>query len=72
MLGFVDYSDPWAEGPNPNKFRNALIDKANSISLFIFLVEALIKIIAMGFFFGENAYLNEGWNKLDLLIVLSG
>jgi len=68
----VDYSDPWADMPNPNKAWNSLIDKSNSVSFYIFFCEALIKIISMGFLFGENAYLSDGWNKLDFIIVLSG
>ena len=35
----------------------------------IFIVEAVIKIIVMGFIFGKKAYLKDNWNILDFLIV---
>ena len=36
-----------------------------------FAVEMCIKVLAMGLI-GENTYLADGWNRLDLLIVLDG
>jgi hypothetical protein len=39
---------------------------------FIFLVEALIKIVAMGLVYDFNTYLRDGWNVIDLVIVISG
>ena len=39
----------------------------------IFTVEALFKIIALGFLFnGQKSYLRDPWNFLDFIIVLSG
>ena len=35
----------------------------------IFIAEAVIKIIVMGFYFGKNAYLKDSWNVLDFIIV---
>jgi hypothetical protein len=29
----------------------------------------VIKIIAMGFIFGKNTYLKDGWNILDFAVV---
>jgi len=40
------------------------------ISAF-FLGEAFSKIISLGFFIGEGAYLKDSWNILDFIIVLS-
>ena len=37
-----------------------------------FIGEAIIKIIVMGFIFGDNAYLQDNWNRLDFIIVLFG
>jgi hypothetical protein len=42
------------------------------IFTIIFLVEALLKMFAMGFVVHKKAYLREGWNVLDFLIVLFG
>jgi len=36
-----------------------------------FVVEMLIKIVAMGFI-GKQAYVGDWWNVLDLLIVIGG
>ena len=37
----------------------------------IFVAEALIRIIATGFYFcGEKSYLRKDWNLLDFFIVL--
>ncbi|KAG9401991.1 hypothetical protein AC1031_007692 [Aphanomyces cochlioides] len=72
LLGFVDYSDPWVEGPNPTKLANRIIDTANTISLLIFISEGVLKVIAQGFLWGKDSYLSEGWNRLDFLIILSG
>jgi len=44
----------------------------NIVMTFIFLVEALIKIVAMGLAFDFNTYLRDGWNVIDLVIVISG
>jgi len=37
----------------------------------LFLAEAIVKIVALGLY-GRNAYLSDGWNWLDLLIVILG
>ena len=36
----------------------------------IFLIEALIKIFALGFALDEGSYLTDHWNKIDIIIVL--
>ena len=35
----------------------------------VFLIEAVLKIIAIGFFFPYDAYLSDAWNKLDFVVV---
>lgn len=37
-----------------------------------FIIECVIKIIVMGFVFGENSYLRDNWNRLDFIIVVFG
>ncbi|KDO33414.1 hypothetical protein SPRG_02221 [Saprolegnia parasitica CBS 223.65] len=71
-LGLVDYSDPWADGPNPTLLRNRLVDQMNNISLGIFLAEAVLKVLSMGFVYGPTAYCKDYWNLLDLVVLLSG
>mmetsp|Transcript_2312 Transcript_2312/g.281 ORF Transcript_2312/g.281 Transcript_2312/m.281 type:complete len:141 (+) Transcript_2312:102-524(+) len=36
----------------------------------IFLVECIIKIIAIGFFYEQGTYLRDNWNILDFIIVV--
>ena len=38
---------------------------------WLFLSELVLKTIAFGFAFGRTAYLRNGWNQLDLVIVVS-
>ena len=52
--------------------KNKGIDMLNFVMTFIFLFEALIKIVAMGLVFDSNTYLRDGWNIIDLAIVISG
>ena len=40
--------------------------------LAIFTLEAVLKIIAYGFLFHPGAYLRNGWNILDFVIVVVG
>jgi len=41
----------------------------------VFLIEAIIKILALGFFFnripGVGAYISSPWNILDFIVVLA-
>lgn len=43
------------------------LDLSNTIFSFIFLFEALFKILALG----VKRYFNSGWNKFDFSIVLT-
>ena len=42
------------------------------VFLFIFTAECIMKIIAQGLFQHQNAYLRNGWNILDFIIVIIG
>ena len=37
----------------------------------LFTLEAIIKIIALGFIFGKRTYLRDPWNVIDFLIVVT-
>lgn len=47
-----------------------LLQLVDVIVYFIFLVEMIIKITAMGFSSAVNAYWTNGWNRLDFGIVM--
>ena len=40
--------------------------------LGIFSVEALLKIVALGFILNEKAYIKSIWNSLDFVVVVTG
>ncbi len=48
-----------------------MLNIANIIFTFIFTVEAVMKIIALGFIEGKDAYLKDGWNIIDFSLVLA-
>lgn len=41
------------------------------IFLIIYSLEMVLKIIGLGFIFGENAYIRDNWNKLDFIVVVT-
>ena len=45
---------------------------AEYVFLAVFTLEAVLKIIAYGFLFHPGAYLRNGWNILDFVIVVVG
>lgn len=49
--------------------RNDIIEKAEIVFTVIFIVECLLKSIAYGFIRGKKAYLKDGWNVFDFIIV---
>ncbi|RWS29033.1 voltage-dependent T-type calcium channel subunit alpha-1G-like protein, partial [Leptotrombidium deliense] len=53
----------------PNSFERELLNVANSLFTFIFALEMLLKVIAKGLWYGEDAYLKSGWNIMDGVLV---
>ncbi|KAM4797020.1 voltage-dependent L-type calcium channel subunit alpha-1S [Rhinophrynus dorsalis] len=51
---------------------NAILEKVEYIFLFIFTIEAFLKIVSYGFILHTDAYLRNGWNILDFTIVSVG
>ena len=61
--------------PFPNDDANAInhmLEKVELVFLVIFTFESALKIIAYGFLFHPGAYLRNGWNILDFVIVVIG
>lgn len=46
-----------------------VIDKSLSI---VFIVEACLKILGMGFIIHRRSYMRDGWNIIDFIISISG
>ena len=76
ILAMTDYSlDAIDENLDPSTERSAFNQVVDETELFFtiaFTIEAVLKIIAMGFALSPGAYLREGWNVLDFLVVVSG
>ncbi|XP_045444387.1 voltage-dependent L-type calcium channel subunit alpha-1C isoform X30 [Pipistrellus kuhlii] len=51
---------------------NSNLERVEYLFLIIFTVEAFLKVIAHGLLFHPNAYLRNGWNLLDFIIVVVG
>ena len=65
-LSLYDYSDR----DNITK-RNQIIDKSMLAFNAIYVFEALIKILSLGFIVHKSSYLRDPWNVLDFLVVVS-
>jgi hypothetical protein len=51
----------------------SVLDTVDTVFLGIFMLEALLKIVAFGFVAtGPRAYLRDSWNIFDLAIVILG
>eukprot|EP00761_Pharyngomonas_kirbyi_P014924 gb/GECH01014955.1/.p1 GENE.gb/GECH01014955.1/~~gb/GECH01014955.1/.p1 ORF type:complete len:1446 (+),score=208.71 gb/GECH01014955.1/:1-4338(+) len=57
---------------NPDSQRNEIVHISEMVFAIIFLIEAIIKILAMGFVWSKKTYLRDPWNVLDFIIVISG
>ncbi|PFX23935.1 Voltage-dependent calcium channel type A subunit alpha-1 [Stylophora pistillata] len=47
-------------------------EQAEIYLLAIFCLEALLKVIALGFILHSDSYLRNGWNVLDFVVVVTG
>eukprot|EP00756_Hemistasia_phaeocysticola_P018451 Hpha_TRINITY_DN15595_c0_g2::TRINITY_DN15595_c0_g2_i1::g.108714::m.108714/K04842/SCN10A; voltage-gated sodium channel type X alpha len=57
------------EGPANNGDASSVFEVANIFFTVIFILEMLAKIFAFGLVFHPGAYLRDGWNRLDALVV---
>lgn len=59
---------------DPNSKSSKVLEFIDFVFTFLFFVEALIKIVALGFFFSSipaHAYIRNGWNMLDFVVVVA-
>lgn len=49
---------------------NIALEKVEIFYTVFLIIEAIIKIIAMGFVFHRRSYLRNGWNALDFVILI--
>ncbi|KAF7472252.1 Hypothetical predicted protein [Marmota monax] len=55
---------------DPGSTERAFLSVSNYIFTAIFVVEMMVKVVALGLLWGERAYLQSSWNVLDGLLVL--
>ncbi|XP_033894904.3 voltage-dependent T-type calcium channel subunit alpha-1G isoform X4 [Acipenser ruthenus] len=55
---------------DPHSAERIFLTLSNYIFTVIFLAEMMVKVVALGWFFGDRAYLKSSWNILDGLLVL--
>ena len=53
-------------------WRNSLVDDSDLIFLILYTIEAIVKIIGMGFITDKFTYIRNPWNKLDFIVVVAG
>mmetsp|Transcript_29252 Transcript_29252/g.28347 ORF Transcript_29252/g.28347 Transcript_29252/m.28347 type:complete len:216 (-) Transcript_29252:1446-2093(-) len=64
-LSLQDYQDP-------SSSRNYYLNMIGYAFSVLFALEALLKILALGFFLHKYSYLRDAWNILDFIIVVAG
>lgn len=64
FLGLKDYKG------EPGKI-DIVINAAEPFFQYIFLIECICKVLAMGMFMGNRTYLHDGWNVMDFLVVVT-
>ncbi|XP_068109760.1 voltage-dependent L-type calcium channel subunit alpha-1D isoform X10 [Hyperolius riggenbachi] len=63
---YIPFPDDDSNSTNHN------LEKVEYAFLIIFTIETFLKIIAYGLFMHPNAYVRNGWNLLDFVIVIVG
>jgi len=66
FLGMMDYTDE-----ENVSWQNQLVEKSEPVFTALFTIEAVVKIIAMGFAIGKGSYLSDAWNWLDFIVVIT-
>ncbi|KAL6062199.1 Voltage-dependent calcium channel type A subunit alpha-1 [Balamuthia mandrillaris] len=64
---FLACGDPTAPSDSP---RNRAVDTADKVFLGIYTVELVLKVLALGLILHKGAYLRNGWNWVDFIILL--
>lgn len=52
----------------PDSFFVLVLSWIDTVLTVLFMVEVVVKVIAQGFLFDENAYMRNNWNVMDLII----
>ncbi|CAD8045308.1 unnamed protein product [Paramecium primaurelia] len=68
LLATQDYS--WRE--TNQEAPSTWTDSFEYLFTAIFIIEFLLKMIAMGFILDKQTYLRDGWNFIDFIVVITG
>lgn len=66
-LAVYDYEDA-----DNKTLRNKIIEQSGLFFTIFFTFECTVKIVALGFIIHKNAYLRDGWNWIDFIVVVIG
>lgn len=66
-LALYDYNDR-----DSTHMFNQINDQINIFFTSVFILEAVLKILAKGFIIHPESYLRNGWNLIDSIVVISG
>lgn len=66
LLGIYNYLDP-----ENTTTRNKVITGTEPVFIAAFTLECVLKVIGMGFFYDTGSYLDDSWNWLDFMVVIS-
>lgn len=74
FMGLADYSHVKSSGElnTSGSARNQVVVHSEYFFLAVYALEMVLKVIAMGFRFGEGTYLKNYWHWLEFVIVLLG
>lgn len=76
ILGIYDHSHRLCTGKTECPLEVSVITKVSHVLDYVFaaffLLEFLLKVIAMGFVFEKYTYLRDPWNVLDFTVVIDG
>ena len=66
LLGIIDY-----ENPDSDIWRNRIVHSCEPFFTAAFTLEAMLKIVSMGFIMHKKSYLRDAWNWLDFVVVIT-
>jgi hypothetical protein len=72
ILALADYSHvDGSNAPRPVGWRNRIVIGSEPVFTSIFVFEACVKIVTLGFLMPKASYLKDVWNVLDFGIVVA-
>ena len=67
----INYNECYLNNQNDIS-KDLLLDRINIIFMIAYIIEFIIKVIAMGFIFESKCYLRDPWCVMDFIIIFIG